>query len=340
MDGRQNRREALLTLLAAGTASVAGPVWSQTLDLVPDAALDLRVMFFNTHLLPSIAQTIAGHRGQDDYRTAAIAAQLHRYDLVGLSEVFEARRRDEIIRTVQENSEGAYHTVCSPKAAGRHLVCGGLLLLSRFPIEGEPHFRTYKCASRVYTHGIKADGLAAKGVIHARLRLSDDLVVDCFLTHLESISAKARARQVAQLAEFVAEHSSPDRPLLVMGDMNIAADFPSAAPATAPPASTASSEYRLLLDSLRHGDKKLVDLWAASHATRGGTRDALAKEDCNRIDYILLSPPHDDGAISWEPASVRVEPFLDANVKQGSLSDHAAIECRLSLRPAYQEARR
>src|SRR5688572_19331111 len=81
MDGRQNRREALMTLLAAGTATVAAPVWAQGLDLAAEPALDLRVLFYNTHLLPSIAQSIAGKRGQDDYRTTAIAAQLHRYDL-------------------------------------------------------------------------------------------------------------------------------------------------------------------------------------------------------------------------------------------------------------------
>jgi endonuclease/exonuclease/phosphatase family metal-dependent hydrolase len=241
--------------------------------------------------------------------------------------VFEARRRDEIIRTVQKTSGDAFSWVASPKPKGRSFVSGGLLLLSRFPIEGEPNFLTYSAASRVYSHGIKADGLAAKGVIHARLRIGDepDALVDCFLTHLESISAKARAKQVRQLGDFIAEHSSPERPLLVMGDMNIAADLPG------PPA-TGTSEYRLLLESLRHGDKQLVDLWAASHDTRGGTRDALAREDCNRIDYIFLSPPDDDGSISWQPSSVRVEPFLDANVKQGSLSDHAGVECRLSIR--------
>ena len=327
MDGRQNRREALMTLLATGASAVAAPAWAQGLDLLPDAALDVSVLFYNTHLLPTVAQAVAGKRGQDAYRTAAIARQLDRYDLVGLSEVFEARRRDEIIRTVQQNSGDAFNWVASPKPKGRSLVSGGLLLLTRFPIEGEPNFLAYSAASRVYSHGIKADGLAAKGVLHARLRVGDEpqALVDCFLTHLESISAKARAKQVQQLGAFIAEHASPERPMLLMGDMNIAADFPGT-PSMGP------SEYRMLLDTLRHGDKELVDLWAASHVTRGGTRDALARENCNRIDYIFLSPPDDDGSISWQPAAVRVEPFLDARVKQGSLSDHAAVECCLSIR--------
>lgn len=126
---------------------------------------NVRLLFFNTHLLPTIAQTVAGHRGQDDYRTAAIANQLDRYDLVGLCEVFESRRREEIIRVLQQNSRNAFHAIEQPKPWGRHLIGSGLLLLSRYPIVGEPHFLTYQDASRVLTSGWKADGFAAKVVI-------------------------------------------------------------------------------------------------------------------------------------------------------------------------------
>jgi endonuclease/exonuclease/phosphatase family metal-dependent hydrolase len=183
-------------------------------------------------------------------------------------------------------------------------VGGGLLLLSRFPCEGEPHFITYKNASRVLTHGPKADGLAAKGAIHVRLRVDDDcdLAIDCFLTHLESISRKARAKQINELAGFIAKHASPERPLILMGDMNTAADYPLKAPrsaggsaATAPPP---RSEYRKITNALRCGGKKLVDVWAAAR---------------------------------WQVKTARVEPFLDEKVKQGSLSDHAGVECELAL---------
>jgi endonuclease/exonuclease/phosphatase family metal-dependent hydrolase len=323
---RPTRRQALATMLAAGGVAAAPEVWSR--EPLRTAAT-LRVLQFNTHLLPGIAQTLAGHRGQDDYRTAAIASKLDRYDLVGLNEVFEARRRREIVDAVQKNSGNAYRWVESPKRSGSSLVCGGLLLLSRFPFEGEPHFITYKSASRVLTHGPRADGLAAKGAIHVRLLVDDesDLAVDCFLTHLESISAKARARQVKELADFVVEHSSPERPMILMGDLNTAADFPAAATPN-------NSEYGRLTNALRCGNKKLVDVWAATHDDRGGTRDAVAGEDCNRIDYVFLSPASGQCTACWQPASVRVERFLDEKVKQGSLSDHAGVECELALRPA------
>jgi endonuclease/exonuclease/phosphatase family metal-dependent hydrolase len=299
---------------------------AQELIPLPSVQPEVRVLFFNTHLLPAIAQGIAGHRGQDDYRTAAIAAQLHRYDLVGLCEVFEAHRRREIVRIVAENSRQAFHAIEPPKVWGRHLIGSGLLLLTRHPVEGEPHFLTYHTASRVITNGVRADGLAAKGAIHARLRLGVEpgMLADYFLTHLESVSSNARAAQIEELAGFIAAHSSPERPLILMGDLNVEADF---AFAPAP----GETEYRHLVKTLRYADGSLVDLWPALQSGRGGTSDALAHEDCRRIDYIFLSPPHPQNRVGWQPLSVRVEPFLDAKVKQGSLSDHAGIECRLTL---------
>lgn len=326
MNYQPTRREALLALLASG---VAVPRYASAQELIPLPSIhpELRVLFFNTHLLPAIAQGIAGHRGQDDYRTAAIAAQLHRYDLVGLCEVFESHRRREIVRIVGENSYQAFHAIEPPKVWGRHLIGSGLLLLSRYPLEGEPHFITYRSASRVITNGVRADGLAAKCAIHARLRLGEEpgMLADCFLTHLESVSSKARAAQIEELAAFIAAHSSPERPLILMGDLNVEADF---AFAPAP----GETEYRHLTKTLRYADANLVDLWPAEQPGRGGTSDALAHEDCRRIDYIFLSPPHPRNRVGWQPLSVRVEPFLDAKVKQGSLSDHAGVECRLALR--------
>jgi endonuclease/exonuclease/phosphatase family metal-dependent hydrolase len=320
-----NRREAVRAIVASGaTALAAKPAPAQDVESADGDSAPLRVLFFNTHLLPGIAQTIAGHRGQDDYRVEAIAARLTRYDLVGLCEVFETRRRDAIIRHVQQASDSAYSWVASDGAAGRSLIGGGLLLLTRLPIEGEPQVRTYSAASRVYNTGIKADGLAAKGVIHARLRVgpSDGALVDCFLTHLESVSAKARARQIEELAAFIKQQSRPAHPVILMGDLNVTADYPVADGAE-------DSAYRLLVDSLQDNGQQLVDVWPALQAGRGGTSDALAGVECRRIDYIFVSRA--TSGASLEPTSIRVEPFLDVKVKQGSLSDHAGLECALRV---------
>jgi endonuclease/exonuclease/phosphatase family metal-dependent hydrolase len=321
------RRDVLRALLAAGgAASLNTQAWAQELISLPPVDSTLRVLLFNTHLLPSIAQGVAGHRGQSDYRTQAIAARLHHYDIVGLCEVFESKRRREIMRIVSENSGHAFHWFESPKPTGRHLICGGLLLFSRLPIVGQPHCVTYSKASRAYSHGYKADGFAAKGALHAQLRVDARVSIDCFLTHLESVSAEARTAQIHELAEFIAACSNPGRPLMLMGDMNVVADYP-------PTAGGEDSEYRELRNLLQHAGQPLLDIWPALQAGRGGTRDALAQEACNRIDYIFTSNGQRGGA--WlEPAAARVEPFLDSNVKEGSLSDHAGVECKLTVRRA------
>lgn len=329
MNHRLNRREALLASLAAcGAFARASRSFAQELLLLPPVApvSNVRLLFFNTHLLPTIAQTVAGHRGQDDYRTAAIAAQLDRFDLVGLCEVFESRRRQEIIRILQSNSNNAFHAIEQPKPWGRHLIGSGLLLLSRYPIVGEPHFLTYQAASRVITNGWKADGFAAKGIIHSQLRLSEQPLahVDCFLTHLESVSSRARAEQIKELAGFIAAHTSPDRPAILMGDLNVAADYPVNAASTA-------TEYGQLTSDLLYGQQRFVDLWPAFYAERGGTSDALSLEKARRIDYVFLSPPPSMGPV-LAPTEIRVEPYLDEKVKQGSLSDHAGVACTFALR--------
>jgi endonuclease/exonuclease/phosphatase family metal-dependent hydrolase len=321
-----NRRQALLASLAAiGAARFPAFAHSQEL-LPPVASVPLRLLFYNTHLLPGIAQSIAGHRGQDDYRTAAIAAKLHRYDIVGLCEVFEADRRREIIRIAQQDSCSAFRAVEHRKPWGRHVISSGLLLLSRYPVDGEPRFLTYKHASRVYTNGWRADGFAAKGAIHARLRVREHpaAFVDCFLTHLESVSAKARASQIVELAAFIAEGVSRERPAILMGDLNVAADFPVHR-------EFVDTEYLRLANSLAYGDERLVDLWPIFHSERGGTSDALANEDCRRIDYVFISPPQLSGP-TLEPLSIDVNAFKDEKVAQGSLSDHAALECCFALR--------
>ena len=327
-----NRREALLAALTACSAAAHG-AHSSAQELLPlpqvapaAPAGHVRLLFFNTHLLPAIAQHVAGRRGQDDYRTAAIANQLDRFDLVGLCEVFESRRRQEIVRILQQSSCSAFHSIEQPKPWGRHIIGSGLLLVSRYPIVGDPHFLTYKSASRVLTNGWKADGFAAKGAIHAQLQLSEQprAHIDCFLTHLESVSSTARAEQIKELAGFIATHVSPDRPAILMGDLNVAADFPVNAASTA-------TEYGQLVAALLYGQQRFVDLWPALYIERGGTSDALAPEQSRRIDYVFLSPPPAIGPM-LAPTRVRIEPFLDEKVKQGSLSDHAGIACEFALR--------
>jgi endonuclease/exonuclease/phosphatase family metal-dependent hydrolase len=292
--------------------------------------LAVNIVTYNVHLLPGIANGIAGQRSQTGYRASAIAQRLANFDILGLCEVFDRRSARRLLEGLQSRSGDAFHIARGPRRSGRSLVHSGLVLLSRFPIE-DTHTVTFKSASRVVTHGIRADGLAAKGVLHCRLRLSEVDSVDCFLTHLESISAKARARQIEQVAAFVNEHASPFNPVIVMGDFNVAAD-------TEPYSDRRDgrSPYRRLRRKLTHNGLRLVDAWDELAMGHVGTSNALLADGGRRLDYIFFSQPDGDGSGRITPREVRALPFVDAKVREGSLSDHLAVACRAEFSAAAE----
>jgi endonuclease/exonuclease/phosphatase family metal-dependent hydrolase len=287
----------------------------------------LRIVAYNTHLRPGMALQVAGPRGQAAYRAEAIGRRLAEYDLAGLCEVFDSQRRDELIGGAATAAPSAFTSLWFPKPRGRSLTNSGLLLLSRLPIEAS-HLLTYRHASRFISHGFRADGFAAKGVLHARLKLSDASgdSLDCFVTHLESHSASARKSQLEELARFIAAHASTERPAVLMGDLNIAADCP-----LRPNELTAASPYQELLAALESSGVEWIDVWPALQTGAGGTSDPMDGRGGRRIDYVFVSAAHASARNSLRPTSVSVERFLDDHVKEGSLSDHAAVVCELEI---------
>jgi len=318
----RNRQPWATACLIALVLAAAEPAGAQ--DRPPAT---LRVLSYNVHLLPDIAYTVAGHRGKAEYRAAALVERLAGYDLLGLCEVFDDDRREELIEGIDEAAGSALYNYWEKKPPGRARTNSGLLLLSRSPIE-DRHALTYQHASRFVAYGLGADGFAAKGALHARIRIHEDppLLVDCFLTHLESRSSTARQLQIGELREFIAQHTDRNRPMIVLGDMNVAADDPRQRPAG--PERTPYQRLRLALD---HHGLSLVDVWAHLGNGPGGTSDALAEDGGRRIDYIFVSRRR-PGAWSLAPARVSVLPMLDEQVPEGSLSDHAAVECVLEVR--------
>ncbi len=187
---------------------------------------------------------------------------------------------------------------------------------------------TYRDASRFISHGFRADGFAAKGVLHARIRLGDapGESLDCFLTHLESRSAPARKSQLEELARFIAAHASTERPAVLLGDLNIAADYP-----PCPAKGVSASPYQELLAALASSGLAWIDVWPSLDSGAGGTSEPLDERGGRRIDYVFISAAHDSARNSLRPTSANVERFLDDKVKEGSLSDHAAVVCELEI---------
>ena len=133
--------------------------------------------------------------------------------------------------------------------------------------------------------GLLSDRLAAKGVSHARVRMARpgryDADIDVFLTHLESRVHARRIEQYAQLADFIREHGSAARPVLLLGDLNTVGSAATVA--------DAHSEYGQLLDRLRAVRPNWLDTGCSPNREPQGTSDPSAAPGGQRIDYILLS---------------------------------------------------
>jgi len=293
------------------------------------SSLPVRIVAYNVHLLPDLAARVAGKRSKSNYRAQAIGEQLAAYDLVGISEAFDRDYSQTLLDTLQAHSADHLSAVQGPQRSGRHLIGSGLMLLSRWPIEVS-HTMTYSHASRFFTSGFKADGFAAKGAVHARLQLGDDssAAIDCFLTHLESQSSSAREKQIAELAEFIAEYASVDLPMVVMGDFNVTAD----SSFSLDPVPT-DTPYQKLLRALSYRDRQLIDVGTTCHQHgHHGTSDALAQDGDRRIDYIFLSNPTMTTHAQLAPVEACTLPMFDNQVPEASLSDHLAVACQTRFR--------
>ena len=284
----------------------------------------VEIAFFNSHLLPPIAKSIVGKRSSADYRCTQIADQLSQFDLLGLSEVFDEKLAAKMIDKMNADPKRVFSFSRSPSPTGVfQFASGGLILFSRFPIL-EKNSLVFSDGSRFLTSGFRAaDGLAAKGALHAAIKLNATQELDCFLVHLESFSASIRNKQVDELVAFINSHHRVGVPYLLMGDFNIKG-----------PQDSDSPEHKEYIDLVTRSSMsgfKMVDL--AMETLDGnlakGTSDALSENGGDRIDYLLLAVPTSD-SIEWSATSKTIR-FLDDVVKEGSLSDHAAVWARIRL---------
>ncbi|PQO37391.1 hypothetical protein DTL21_05455 [Bremerella cremea] len=283
----------------------------------------LSVVSYNVHLLPSVALPFAGERSAAAYRAEKIAEQLAGYDLIALNEAFDATHRQKVIDQLQAETGNGYHVADGPGRSGSHLIGGGLLVLSKYPIL-ETHTHTYQNSTRFLTHGFKSDGFAAKGALHVRVLvdLPSQLAVDCFVTHLDSQSASVRELQLKEFCQFVSHHQHSDNPAVLLGDFNI----------TAEPLGGAETEYANLMTSIDQlRSVPFVD--AAQRVAYGpaGSSNALADDGGRRIDYLFYSNSDRPFATQLTRVQARHLPLLDEQVPEGSLSDHLAVACEFRL---------
>ncbi|MFK8112192.1 MAG: endonuclease/exonuclease/phosphatase family protein, partial [Rubripirellula sp.] len=284
---------------------------SALIEVGTTAPTPVQVATLNAHFLPGIANRVAGKRSSSQYRAAAIAIRLREYDIVCLNEAFDEKLACGLIDEFNADPARQFAFVRSPEPLGwTKMVSGGLILFSRYPVIDSGSI-TYTNGSRFIATGFRAaDGWSAKGALHVRLALqsgsSGDL--DCFVTHLESHSAKIRAEQTSELIEFIRSKHDPRIPLLIMGDFNIVG--PQRSGKTSDPVN-ANPEYMSLLSALQGIDGGIRDVGVDGSGTSAPMRQGGGK----RIDYILASRA--------DVVSTETLLLLDERVPEGSLSDHA-----------------
>lgn len=308
--------------------------------------IDLSVIQLNAQFLtPWNEGALLGHWPNTSGRATATGEALACYDIVAIDETVNDTRRAQILGAMQTKApycgrpkylpgEMFFTSVEGPKLADDHPITDGssalttfldnvgqpiadneLMLVSRFPVV-ETNQHIFACR-----YGV--DGLAAKGVLHARLHIpgaAGSDYVDVFATHLQAGSKDVRHCQILELADFIYEHADVGNSVLLLGDFNI-----DGAPSQQ---QAEKSEYRFLMDvltSLRSGHI-LRDV--GQHLT-GGTNhdDDPDKHRARRIDFLFMHGPN----LSYDPADVRIIDFADLSGVMPTLSDHAAVAALLQL---------
>jgi endonuclease/exonuclease/phosphatase family metal-dependent hydrolase len=287
----------------------------------------LKVITYNVQFLPAPP---ANERPNPEYRAKRIVEEVGKFDIVGLQEAFFEAHRQIIVDGVRTAWGGELNYVVSPKVEA-HAFNGGCLILTRWPVL-EENATVYTHFSSPRDYGIRADGFAAKGVIHARIARSKDCIdewVDVFVTHLEARADELRPLQYKELGAFIRQHADAAHPALLLGDLNT----------NGLPEYRADqvSQYSLLMQELREArpEAGFVDVWPQLMGNaRGGTTHQESTEVGKRIDYVLLSNPQPPNT-GLKAVNIRVNLYQDPEVV--ALSDHNAVEAEFEWTPDPSE---
>lgn len=317
----------ILLLVSSLIVSRALPATADEPSSDNNEAANLKVISYNVQFLPGPA-AIANNRKNPRYRAETIGKKMAEFDIVGLNEVFDDAPRELLLDQMREAWGDDFHVVTGP-IPDDNRVNGGLAIATRLPMI-ESHSTIYTKSSDPKKYGFRADGFAAKGVLHARILRSKDAdpddYVDVFTTHMEARVDEIRLEQYPELAVFIAQHSDVHHPVIVMGDFNTRGepeyrDDPEAA-------------YHLLIAALEENlpTYKLIDAWPSMYPDKfGGTNEQESSDIGHRIDYVFLANPQQDAVSRMKLINIHINGYLDPKVV--ALSDHSAVEADLYWSP-------
>jgi endonuclease/exonuclease/phosphatase family metal-dependent hydrolase len=209
-------------------------------------------------------------------------------DIVVLNETFEESDVVELASRARERYP--YQRLGLPRSEQLIGTNGGLSILSRYPIESL-ETESFGTCNEVF-----GDCLATKGIIHALIRLSDDLKINVVATHLDAGQTpddrRARRQQLTQIRDYLRARVDRQKwPTLLMGDFNVDGLMPGSEQGE----SEDDSEYSEMLGLLGHPRDVIASLRDAWPFDRAGTRE-LNTINCAGISILpCRSPNHDEG---------------------------------------------
>ncbi len=180
----------------------------------PETTLDeLNIISYNVFLRPRLIST--SEYTLDRAREIAKWLNNTEADVVTLQEAWNRKAVNALLNAVAEKFP--YSVTDQPGRFGLKLISGGMLVLSRWPIE--------KVQTIAYEDCYGFDCRAAKGALHAVINLNDSTRINVVTTHLDAgekpKDRQVRASQLNQLRQFVDVIAQSGDPLLITGDFNI-----------------------------------------------------------------------------------------------------------------------
>jgi endonuclease/exonuclease/phosphatase family metal-dependent hydrolase len=198
------------------------------LDNINDILLtrnDIRVLSYNIFLRPPPIKT-----NEDDYKNERLddfIKELDNYDIICLQEMFStlSYRKTKLVKAAIHAGFFYYVETESPNYFSTRLIDGGLIILSRFPIE------SYSFAP--FTDGILCDQLCEKGILYANIRVKNTNL-HLFNTHLQASysqendlveSMHTRIKQLEEGVQIIKEvldsQYKPGEKVILCGDFNV-----------------------------------------------------------------------------------------------------------------------
>lgn len=310
-------RSQLMLLFALSLANIFLPLGLQPHLSAADNTTTFRVITYNVQFLPEPVSS-KNKRPQPEYRAHRIAEEVSPFDLVALQETFHGRHRPMLSDQLRVAWNGVLRSLHSPTPEGFY-TSGGCLLMTRLPMRDKSSL-VFTDYSQPRDYGLRADGFAAKGVIHARIAPNAEEpgnTIDVYVTHLEARADHLRPKQYAQMAKFIHQTNDPTHPFLLLGDLNTKGQPKYQ--------QDPNSQYTELFRQLRaaHPASRVTDVWPLLRGDAlGGTTEQESDKIGKRIDYIIVGnprPPHPQ----LTPVAIEVKTFQDPRVV--ALSDHNAV---------------